>query len=547
MQRRPLNKIPFVLLATCCAVALGASAACSESPVSGGNTTGGTNAVAGTGGSPAAGTGGSGTPQGGSAVGGSSAMAGTGGTGTPVAGTGGTGTTGGTGGGGTETVACKAGIVGVNGSGLTVSATDISAFKYASNPGGNAMKMAYDPKGNVIVILYQDGKMSKVDPNVALPTTAMTSPVTTLSDYDSGGYAANGGYKDHRGIVFDKDGTMYVLASQGGDQVGVTIRKGVLMGAGPARTWTNLVTTTGGFPAGGTNFDHSFSGIAISPDGASLYFSSGSRSDHGEPEKGVGEVPLSSAVFKVPTATPTVLSNDAGALAPVLFADGTRNAFDMAFNAAGDLIGTDNGPDMDLPDEVNWLQQGKHYGFPFRFGSFDNPVAKEANYSATGDKRLHGGGYQAVDQNKYTADPTIVAPQGVTPVDPIMNMGPDANFFRADRNAEPTQAGATGLAGVTGHRSPLGIAFDVEGKSCGAYYKQGFMLSYGAVLGSALNDAGEDLLLLTLTKAGDKYTMTAKQIAKGIKTPMDSVLVGNKLFTVSFGGGTIYVFALPTP
>lgn len=541
MQRRLLQKTaPSVLLVAVAAV-LG-FAACSTDPPAGGGTAGTSNIA----GSAPTGGGGAGTAGSGVTAGaaGTAVTGGTAGT-APTAGAAGTAPTAGTGGGGggPATVACKAGVTAVNGSGLTVSATNISAFKYASNTINDAMKIAYDPKGNVLVVLSGSGKMSKLDPNVAVPTTAMTSPLTTMSDYDSGGYTGSG---THRGIVFDSAGTLYVLSASGGP-VGVTIKKGVLNGAGPARTWTDLVTTTGGFAAGGTNFDHSFSGIAISPDGKSLYFSSGSRTDHGEPEKNEREVPLSSAVFKVPTDTPTVLSNDMTALAPFLFADGTRNAFDMAFNANGDLIGTDNGPDMDLPDEVNWLQQGKHYGFPFRFGAFDNPVAKEANYSATGDKRLHGGGYQAVDQNKYVADATIVAPQGVTPVDPIMNMGPDANYFRADRNADPTQAGATGLAGISGHRSPLGIAFDVEGKSCGAYYKQGFVLSYGAVLGSALNDAGEDLLLLTLNKAGDKYTMNAKQLAKGIKTPMDSVLVGNKLFTVGYGGGTIYLFVLPTP
>jgi hypothetical protein len=52
-----------------------------------------------------------------------------------------------------------------------------------------------------------------------------------------------------------------------------------------------------------------------------------------------------------------------------------------------------------------------------------------------------------------------------------------------------------------------------------------------------------------MTKGADgKYTMTAKQLAKGIKAPMDSVLVGNRLFTIGFGNaGQIYMFELPTP
>jgi len=494
--------------------------------------------TAGAGGTSAA-TGGTGT------TGGTGVTGGAGGTVAQTGGTGGTGTagTGGTVPAGGSGPVCKP-VTQLNGSGLTLSDANISAFKYANSPAGNVTKMAYDPVGKVVVILGQDGKMYSMDPTVALPTSASNTAVTTTKPYDSGGYAANGGYGDHRGIVFDSKGTLYVLAGAGGP-IGVNIKKGVLMGAGPARTWTTLVTTSAGFPNGGTNFDHNFSGIAISSDDMFLYFSSGSRTDHGETEKNVREDPLSSAVFKVPTGTMTDLSP------AVMFADGTRNAFDMAFNANGDLIATDNGPDMDLPDEINFLQQGKHYGFPWRFGSTDNPTIDPA-YTKAGDMRLHTG-YQAVDGTAshpggtYEADPTFPAKPATPFTDPIMNMGPDANFARADKAAAPAQV-AAGLAGVTGHRSPLGIAFDVGGKLCGDYYKQGFVFSYGSVLGSALGDPGEDLLFIKLTKNADAYTMTAKQVAKGIKAPMDSVLVDNRLFSAGYGAaGQVFVFVLPTP
>ena len=42
--------------------------------------------------------------------------------------------------------------------------------------------------------------------------------------------------------------------------------------------------------------------------------------------------------------------------------------------------------------------------------------------------------------------------------------------------------------------------------------------------------------------------MKTKQIATGIKTPMDSVLIGNKLFTAGLGNlAKVFVFVLPTP
>jgi len=441
--------------------------------------------------------------------------------------------------------ACKA-VTALNGSGLTVSATDISAFKYAAAPAVDVVKAAYDPVGHLLVFLTKAGKLYSVDPSVALPTTASTAAVTTTKAYDSG-YAANAGYVDHRGLAFGPDGSLYVLAVQVSDTSGVNIKKGAPGVGGGPRVWTTLVSTSQGFAAGGTDYDHSFSGIAVSADGTSLFFSSGSRTEHGEPEKNAREVPLTSAIFKVSSTTPTDLKNDEAALAPLMFADGTRNAYDLAFNAAGDLFGTDNGPDIDLPDEVNFLEQGKHYGFPWRFGNVDNPV-RDAAYTPAGDKRLHPG-YGSVDKGTYAYDAAFpAAPAGVTFTDPIMNQGPDANFVRVDRNAEPTQPGLTGVAGVTGHRSPLGIAFDTTGASCGDYYKQGFLLSYGALLQNALGDPGNDLLLLSMTKANGAYTMKVKQLAKGMTGQIDSVLIGNKLFTVGYGQDSqVFVFALPTP
>jgi hypothetical protein len=405
--------------------------------------------------------------------------------------------------------------------------------------------MAYDPVGKVVVVIKQNGQMQSFDPNVALPTTASTTPVTTLKAYDSGGYAANDPYGDHRGIVFGPDGALYVLAAAGGNNpVGVNIKKGALNGAGPARTWTNLVTTSMGFPAGHTDYDHTFSGIAISKDGMNLYFSSGSRTEHGEVENNLREVPLSSAIFKVSTTTPTDLKNTDDGVKPYMFADGTRNTFDLAFNADGDLFGTENGPDIDLPDEVNFLEQGKHYGFPWRFGAVDSPVLDPA-YTPTGDKRLNGG-FGAVKNGTYKYDAGFMAkPAGVTFTDPVINQGPDAINARADRNADPVAT--PNLAGITGHRSPLGLSFDTAGALCGDYNKAGFMLSYGALVAAALGDGGEDLVMLQMTKANGTYTMKAKQLATGIKTPMDSVMVGNKLFTVGYGNAAqIFVFVLPT-
>lgn len=544
---------PYVLLASVCGVAMGAACGNSTTPATPG--TAGTNSA--TAGTSATGGGGAGSVAG-STAGGTTVTAGTAAGGVPAGGTAGTGT----GGGGAGGPACKTAQV-LNGSGLTLTAPDISAFKYAPPPATHITKMAYDPVGMVVVMINgDDGKMFSFDPKAALPTTAMTSPVTTTAPYNAGytvpaGYGT-GVYQPYRGIGFGPDGALYVLAAKAG---GVAISKGAAPATpGGARTWTTIVTTSETYPSGQhDNYNHSFSGIAVSPDGKSLFFSSGSRTEHGEPEGGAmfngREYPGTSAVFKVPTDAATDLKMaTAASVMPFIFADGTRNAFDMAFNANGDLIATDNGPDISLPDEINFLEQGKNYGFPWRFGNIDNPVRNSAFIAdiqnPAHDKRLNPS-YGAVKDKLYGYDAAFDtdAPPPAAFADPITNMGPDGIFAHADANAA-TAVKTPGLVGITAHRSPLGISFDVAGALCGEYYKQGFLLSYGPIENGSIGDAGEDLLLVSLNKGGDgKYTMGLKSlVGQGIKLSMDSVLVGNRLFTIGQGDAAqLYVFVLPTP
>ena len=353
---------------------------------------------------------------------------------------------------------------GMNTANLTVRRTEIGARRLGAGPATDLNRIERDPMSGDIVIMSQAGRFWKFDPTSGA-TTALTYP----------GYSGGGGL--HRGLTFGPDGTMYVvsLIGGGGSPIGVTVRKGV--GTGTTRTWTTMATSdTYPFPAG-TPFDHSFNAALVSPDNKFLYISSGSRSDHGEVVNGSREAALSSAVFRLPiTANGVMLKNDEAMLKAggYLFADGTRNSFDLALNANGDIFAGDNGPDMDLPEEINWLREGRHYGFPWRFGDTDNPV-RQAGYSPAGDTRLNTG-YQAVSNGSYAADPNFPAPPaGVTFTDPVPNKGPDGDKYRSSRTSGVEDASNKGvpLAGLTPHRSPLGLTFDVKGALCGDYYKSG--------------------------------------------------------------------------
>ncbi|MBI3244096.1 MAG: PQQ-dependent sugar dehydrogenase [Chloroflexi bacterium] len=105
--------------------------------------------------------------------------------------------------------------------------------------------------------------------------------------------------------------------------------------------------------------DHSNNGIAFGPDGK-LYVGVGSTTDHGPITD-----PMEASVLR--------LNADGSDLQ--VFAAGFRNPYDLTFSPEGDLFTADNNPskfDRTLrslvPEELNLVQQGRHYGFPDVYG-----------------------------------------------------------------------------------------------------------------------------------------------------------------------------------
>src|SRR5258706_561223 len=355
-----------------------------------------------------------------------------------------------------------------------------------------------------------------------------------------------GGISSSLGMTFGPDGALYVLGNEANsDLTRAIIRKGVPNGPGK-RTWSTLVTTEP-YPLSKNQFDHVYGGLAVSPDGKYLFIAAGSRSDHGEVETAGGafpdarELPLTSAIFRVPTgAQGLVLPNNEEGLKPYLFADGLRNAFDLAFNADGELFAIDNGPDADFPDELNWIEDGHHYGFPWRFGNQDNP-----QQFPTFDPKQNP--LIPKDSTTYTNEPGFpTAPTCVKFTDPVINMGPDAVYFLpAQCQTRKAPGLGQGLSSFTPHRSPLGLVFDTAGVLPGQFKGHAFILSWGAALGD-FQDKGQDLLDLELVKKGEQYQMTATQIMAGFKNPIDAVLFEGKLYVLEYGGhGGIWEITFP--
>lgn len=321
-------------------------------------------------------------------------------------------------------------------------------------------------------------------------------------------------------------------------------------------TWTTVMRTAN-HASSKTLYDHAFSGVCFSPDGQFLYISSGSRTDHGEVKDndgrypGLREEPLTSKIFRIPANSQNLeLRNDDDWLATsgYVFARGVRNAFDIAFSPVGELFSVENSGDRDDPEEMNWIRQGQHYGFPWEMGGNDTPM-QFPGYDPKQDKLVNpkstsflNGGF-ANDPN-YPKKPTNVSFQK-----PIRNVGPDADKYRDDKTGAIRDASDEGgaVTTFTGHRCPVGLVFDTRSAFGGDYTGQAFVLGHQkgtfdpsglSTLGALgpMNDPGEDLMLMKLTKKGTEYEVSCQRVVENFTAPVDGEIVGNTLYVLEVSG-----------
>jgi hypothetical protein len=319
---------------------------------------------------------------------------------------------------------------------------------------------------------------------------------------------------------------------------------------GGGRNWS-LLAQTEPYPLSNSGFDHLFNGIIVSPDGATIYVNSGARTDHGEVQSNGGvfpntrDVPLTAKIFVLPTsASGLLLPNDLAVLraAGRIFAEGTRNSFDFGFAPGGELFATENGPDRDMSDELNWLRAGLHYGFPWRMGGADNPQ-QFTGYNPTNDPLLDPR-FFAVHQGFYHNDPTFPPPP-TNFTEPVINIGPDADEFRNPTNGAYEDASTLGttITTFTAHRAPLGLVFDRDGAMASPFHNHGFVLGYtpgdanGTNVPGPFFDPGQDLLDLDLVKLGaTNFQARATRLMAGFNQPVDAEIISNRIFVVEYGG-----------
>ncbi len=238
------------------------------------------------------------------------------------------------------------------------------------------------------------------------------------------------------------------------------------------------------YPFGVGPYNHGVSTMLFGPDGM-LYVNSGSRTDGGEAGTDPhfypgGEVELTAGIWRLDPRTENPKIE--------MMVHGIRNAFGFNWDAQGRLFSVTNGPDFSAPEEMDLVEPGKHYGFPYQFS--DWPVKPHFPYS-------------------YTPPP----PPGVEFTLPVENYGP------AGGGSEYAP-----LATFDAHSSPAGMIWC--GDDFPAPLRGGFLITrYGNLLGppASPEDVGFDVLFCTLEQKEGKWRAHVTTVLAPLGRPIDII------------------------
>lgn len=311
------------------------------------------------------------------------------------------------------------------------------------------------------------------------------------------------------GLCFDRAGRMWISSNQTDRSTKpvesvVSVWRSPPLAAGAApemKLWMQVR-----YPHGIGGFNHGVSHIAEGPDGF-MYLSSGSRTDGNEPGQLTdhytgGEVSLTACMWR--------LDPRAEKPYPAVWCRGLRNPYGFCRDASNRLWSTDNGPDADRPEELNLLEQGKHYGFPFQF----------AHHSA--------------DDRPYSYTPPL--PDGLRVTLPVMSTGPDAGG-KADAP----------IGTFDPHSSPAGLIW-VSGDAYPPDDRDSLLVvRYGNLLKG--KDSGFDLLRVKpQALPGGGWSAEVKVLVAPLSRPIDILeYAPGRLFIAEFSRGTNFAAGISQP
>lgn len=359
---------------------------------------------------------------------------------------------------------------------------------------GPPIRALFQPQTGVLYVLTNTGNLFQID-----RTAGTKRLILSLRSADATPQV-------FYGADFGPDGTLYAVRcfqppSQPGQSTthtGEVLRVTDTNGDGVPKQIAILNRLQ--YPGGDLRFNHEITALKVGPDGM-LYIGAGSHTDHGELDGGKGEGPETAAIFRISATVPNSPFER--------FADGVRNPFGMAFRPDGTLFDADAGPQNDLPEELNYIQQGKHYGFPYRFGN-----------------------------NVANPEPDAPAePPGMIFTPPIPNIGPDALNMDGLDSENPSYT-------FTPHATPGGLAFYTATAGShlfpAEYRGDGFLAMYGNIERSG-EVRGFSVLRLTLQEVSPgAFQVSVHTFLSGLRRPTDVAIApdGAMIVLESSGAAT---------
>lgn len=326
-----------------------------------------------------------------------------------------------------------------------------------------------------------------------------------------------------------------------------------------------VVFNTVKYPANKTIYDHGWNALAVSPDEKYIFVNSGARTDHGEVQDNGGLFPnardnaLTSKVFRIPVGLSNLeLPDDETKLkqAGYLYASGIRNAYDLAFDGSGNLFGVVNSADYDYPEDMFWIREHHHYGFPWVMGGIENPQQYK-DWKPDPDIDSFINRFSHSWKVRYYHNDTTFPPRpaGVNFSPGVQNVGPDANEYRghSGKVQDGDQTGVN-VSTFTPHCCPLGLCFDTKKILSGDLKGSGFVIRFSGGGGSGMmapfTSQGSDLLHLQMSHDSlrNNFIVRTKRIIEGFSDPVDAVMIGTDMYVIEYGGegGNIWKISLPT-
>lgn len=354
------------------------------------------------------------------------------------------------------------------------------------------VRMASDGKGNSLYILTEQGDVWRLEPSLGSLTQVLWG-----DRYLEKRPGDLGGPLFVLGLAMDKQNRLYIASNQQNEsslpvQNIVTVYrtdpivKGLVPPPGP---WFQT-----NYP-GNAAYVHGVEHIAFGPDGF-LYVGNGARTDAGQTGKdrrwhGEGETPITACLWRIdPKTSPPTME---------IYARGIRNAYGFCWNDRGEMFATENGPDADAPEELNLIERGRHYGFPYQFADWK--------------RKAYG----------HTPDP----PPGLEPTFPIPNLGPDGGFA-----GQP-------LYTFDPHSGPGGIVF-LGGDFPEDYRGTFFITRFGNFIRTPKDNVGFDVLQARLRKGENgQYEARIHTLLAPLGRPIDIHLSGKgTIFICEYSRGT---------